>query len=336
MIGEHIHLKVLSEKFPRYLSLAPLVEVETDEGPDALYRLELYDRRVDGADLPVLGLFAGVHGLEFVGVRILVAFVEHLMNQVQWNAGVAKTLRNVRIVGIPVVNPSGFVAHRRSNGNGVDLMRNAPVAGAHPKLLVGGQGLSRRLPYYKGDGAMELEAATMVRFVEDELWPAPFSLSLDLHSGFGVKDFLWTPYARQYGYPPTWGEYIQLKAVLKSSLKYFKYKLEPQSAYYCADGDLWDHLYDRHLAHADYQAGQFLPLTLEVGTWRYVKKFPLTGLRLWNYFNPGLPDPFRKVVHQHLPLLTLLTNVVANHERVFRYRGLDVDDDERERPRRWS
>lgn len=47
---------------------------------------------------------------------------------------------------------------------------------------------------------------------------------------------------------------------------------EPQSQQYLTHGDLWDHLYLRALT--GHPGHLFLPLTLEMGSWLWVKKNP--------------------------------------------------------------
>lgn len=318
MIAEHVHLKVLAEKHPRYFSIEPLAYIKTKRGDEPIFAYQLYDHKIAKPEtLPVLGLFAGVHGLEFIGVRILLSFLEHLTHQIQWNGHLKYMLKQIRIVGIPIVNPAGFIATTRANANGVDLMRNAPVTGPKPFFLVGGHRFSAKLPYYRGNGRLEAESKVLIDFVKEVLWQAPFSISLDLHSGFGGQNYIWTPYAKQFGLPPTWSDFMRIKTVLKDALQYFKYKFKPQSAYYTADGDLWDYMYDQYLLNEGHISGRFLPMTLEVGTWNFIKKAPLSGLRLWNYFNPSRPEGFKKVVQQHIPLLLLLSHITSNWQRIF-------------------
>ena len=63
--------------------------------------------------------------------------------------------------------------------------------------LIGGQRISARLPWYRGcHGApMECESAALCALVESELLGRPFSIAVDCHSGFGLSDRIWFPYA---------------------------------------------------------------------------------------------------------------------------------------------
>jgi hypothetical protein len=42
---------------------------------------------------------------------------------------------------------------------------------------------------------MEKEAQALCRVVDQHLFNSPLSIALDLHSGFGIQDRLWFPYA---------------------------------------------------------------------------------------------------------------------------------------------
>jgi hypothetical protein len=288
--------------------------VATRGGLEPLYVFEMCDAGA-AQDLPVLGLFAGVHGIEAIGVKILHRFLDHVLEQTDWNENVRLLLKRVRVVGAPLVNPAGYVAGTRCNGNGVDLMRNAPVESAASYPFVGGQRFSNLLPYFRGNGPFEKENEAVLELVREVLFEAPFAVSLDIHSGFGMEDFLWTPWARAKGFPPHWAEYTRFSEVLDRALKHHIYRFEPQSVNYCTSGDLWDYLFAEANARGDGRL--FLPLTLEVGSWVWLKKSPRSAFRLRSFFNPMQPHRERRVLRRHLPLLNLLVQAVADYERVF-------------------
>ena len=62
-----------------------------------------------------------------------------------------------------------------------------------------------------------------------------------------------------------------------------RYVIEPQSRQYLAHGDLWDHLYLRSRERPE---RVFLPLTLEMGSWIWVKKNPRQLFSRQGIFNP--------------------------------------------------
>lgn len=328
MIAEHQYYEQLARRYPRYFRLQPVAEVETRDGPEPVYRFDLCDIERIPPSAPAFGFFAGVHGIEAIGVKILVTFLDHILEQTDWNEAVRNLLARVRVTGIPIVNPCGFVAGTRCNGNGVDLMRNAPVESEEPARLplIGGHRITPSLPYFRGEGGFETENLEVIRLVEEVLWKAPFSYALDIHSGFGAEDYLWTPYARKKGPPPRWVDYQKISLLLDRTLRNHVYRFEPQSVHYCTHGDLWDYLFDWSVLgvppsrsareDAAAQTHHFLPMTLEVGSWIWLKKSPSKALSVRNFFNPVHPHRERRVLRRHLPLLNFLLHVVADYASV--------------------
>jgi len=266
-------------------------------------------------DVPAVGFFGGVHGLERIGSQVVIAYLHALVTRLRWDASVHALLDQVRLVFMPVVNPGGMLRHTRANPNGVDLMRNAPVDAREPvPLLVGGQRISAGLPWYRGRAGapMEAESAALCALVEAELHGRPFSLALDCHSGFGMRDRVWFPYAHRRTPMPHLAQLHALQATFADSHPHHNYVFEPQSHQYLTHGDLWDHLYLRACA----QPGQvFLPLTLEMGSWLWVKKNPRQLFSRRGIFNPLIAHRHQRVLRQHLPLLDFLTRATAAWQR---------------------
>lgn len=273
-------------------------------------------------DAPVLLVVGGVHGLERIGTEVAIAYLQTLVAQLEWDEVLHHALGHCRILIVPLVNPVGMASHRRSNGRGVDLMRNAPVhpaGGGTP--LVGGHRISPRLPWYMGqEGApMEAEAAALAGYVERETFGSRFAIVLDLHSGFGLIDRVWFPYARTRTPLPDLPTIYALKRLLDENLPNHVYRIEPTARVYTIQGDLWDHLYDRRRAVGAAQTrgpdgrsygaggpGVLLPLTLEMGSWTWVRKNPLQLATPLGRFNPVKPHRRRRTLRRHLPLLEFL------------------------------
>ena len=129
----------------------------------------------DDPSLPVLGLFGGVHGLEKIGTHIIANYLNVLANRLSWNSSLAKNLEASRIISIPLVNPGGMFLNYRSNPNGVDLMRNAPVQSMDRiSSIISGQSWSRHLPWFRGNPEnMELENKVLEKFVKTHMFNAP-------------------------------------------------------------------------------------------------------------------------------------------------------------------
>ncbi|HSV70087.1 MAG TPA: M14 family zinc carboxypeptidase [Methylibium sp.] len=263
--------------------------------------------------LPAVGFFGGVHGLERIGAEVVIAYLASLVRRLRWDVTLARQLESLRLVFMPVVNPGGLWRGTRANPQGVDLMRNAPVDAVDPvPFLVGGQRLSAALPWYRGPAGapMQAESAALCAVVERELLPRPFALALDCHSGFGVHDRLWFPYAYTARPIAHLAEVHALGEILDDTQPHHRYVLEPQSHQYLAHGDLWDHLYRR--------AGDgrvFLPLTLEMGSWLWVRKNPRQLLSRHGIFNPLIAHRQQRVLRRHMACLDFLVRAACSHER---------------------
>lgn len=255
-------------------------------------------------EAPTVGFFGGVHGLERIGTRVLIAYLHTIESLLRWDEGFAQQLEKIRIVFMPLVNPSGMYLRRRSNFNGVDLMRNAPIEADIKSrwVLVGGHRISNRLPWYRGaEGAeMEPEAQALCQFVRKWILPSKFALSLDVHSGFGTVDRLWFPYARSKGPFPHLSEAHSFKKLLDETYPNHIYCVEPQSAQYTTHGDLWDFMYEESVKTPD---RTYIPWALELGSWLWVKKNPKQLFTVVGAFNPLIQHRYQRILRRHLLLL---------------------------------
>jgi hypothetical protein len=261
---------------------------------------------------PVFFLTGGVHGLERIGSRVILSYLKTLINLARWDHSTRQLLDRVRFSVVPIINPIGMYLGRRSNGQGVDLMRNAPVE-ADPGGrvgIVGGHRISNKLPWYRGpEGApMEPESTALVNYFEEKFSKSESVIALDMHSGFGAVDRLWFPYARTTAPFPGIKEVYQLIQNLDSVYPHHIYKVEPQSANYTTHGDLWDYLYDRRKTAL---GSTFIPLTLELGSWSWIKKNPRQLFSAIGVFNPLLPHRTSRILRRHLHLLDFMLRAAA-------------------------
>jgi hypothetical protein len=266
-------------------------------------------------DAPAVGFFGGVHGLERIGAQVAIAYLRSLVMRLAWDETLHRQLETMRLVFMPLVNPGGTWLGTRANPNGVDLMRNAPVESKERvPYLIGGQRISANLPWYRGAAGepMECESAALCALVETELLGRPLSVAVDCHSGFGLTDRIWFPYAHTARPIGNLAEMHALCEILDQSLLHHRYKLEPQSRQYLAHGDLWDHLY----RGAEHRSGSvFLPVTLEMGSWLWVKKNPRQLFSRHGIFNPVIEHRHQRVLRQHIAWLDFITRAVGSHER---------------------
>ncbi|MBV8380289.1 MAG: zinc carboxypeptidase [Paucibacter sp.] len=261
--------------------------------------------------VPAIGFFGGVHGLERIGAEVVLAYLAQIISRLRWDAGLHWLLDSLRIVFMPLVNPGGMLRGTRANPQGVDLMRNAPIEAADAAPLVGGQRLAAWLPWYRGaaGGGMQPESQALCGLVERELLTHSRAIAIDCHSGFGLRDRIWFPYAHTARPVQHLAEIHALCELLDETHAQHRYVFEPQSRQYLTHGDLWDHLYLKACA----EPGRvLLPLTLEMGSWLWVKKNPRQLFSRLGLFNPGLPHRRARVLRQHLGWLDFMTRAAAS------------------------
>lgn len=264
-------------------------------------------------DLPAVGFFGGVHGLERIGSAVVLSYLRNLSSRLRWDRLLHFKLESVRLVFMPIVNPGGMWCGTRANPSGVDLMRNAPVdAEESPPFLLGGHRFGARLPWYRGaaGAAMEDEAAALCRIVDEELLVRDFSIALDCHSGFGILDRIWFPYACSRRPIRDLAELHALNEIFEQMHPHHRYVFEPQSRQYLAHGDLWDFLYRR----AELAQGKLLlPLTLEMGSWMWVKKNPRQLFSRHGIFNPLIEHRQQRVLRRHFAWFDFIVRAATSH-----------------------
>ena len=257
-------------------------------------------------DVPVLAFFGGVHGLEKIGSQVILSYLETISHLLDWDQEFLARLEKSRLIFIPIVNPVGVYMGTRCNGNGVDLMRNAPIEGEGVTRIFSGQCISPHLPWYRGDPLnMEKEALAVCRVVEQQLFNAPLSIAFDLHSGFGLNDRLWFPYASSKTPFAFLAEIYALKVQLDRCYQHHIYKIEPTSQEYMINGDLWDYLFDEFKLQNN-EERVFLPLTLEMGSWLWLRKSPLHLFSRHGLFHPLLPHRQQRIFRRHFALFDFL------------------------------
>ncbi len=289
---------------------------------------------------PVLGIVAGVHGLERIGSEVCMSLLNHFVQTMAWDRQMQAVLQRIRIFFIPTINPYGIKYRTRSNQNGIDLMRNAPVeAEGAVSFLVGGHRHSPRLPWFRGrEQQMEIESSALVAEVERQISHSVCSFILDIHSGFGGQDRLWFPFAKSTKPYQDLSLVWAFKKLFEGVHPFHFYKIEPQSINYTTHGDLWDYLYLRHEKHAlhvpelakEYQqekhnltelisqgkdfAGPFLPICLEMGSWMWLKKNPLQIFSALGPFNPIKRHRHQRVLRRHKSLFEFLIRMMNNYD----------------------
>lgn len=294
------------------LTCTTLCQIPYQNQSIPIYELSLGNR---AADLPSITFIGGVHGLERIGTQLVISFLETLLQRLRWDFTLEDALKRVRINFLPLVNPVGMISHTRANGEGVDLMRNAPIDSNEKTVwLAGGHRISPLIPWYRGpiDQPMQTEAQILCDYIRGAVFSSPFSLVLDCHSGFGYHNQIWFPYAKSRVEPiKHLGEVYFLRKLLFQTYPYQNYRFEPQSQHYLTHGDLWDFLYLESLNNGNF----FLPLTLEMGSWRWIRKNPLQLRRLLGLFHPIKPHRINRVLRGHLMLMDFLIHATLSYQK---------------------
>jgi hypothetical protein len=308
-VPELVEVERLAEAHSKFVRVENLGSVSTGNTNFPLLGLVIGS---SDPTAPTCAFFAGVHGLERVGSHVLLAFLKTLFTKRVWDSQWEHFFEHTRLVTIPVVNPTGFALNSRSNARGVDLMRNSPVE-AKGKLFLGlsGQNWSPKLPWYRGHEGLEIESQAVGDFVARHLHKSKVAVSLDLHSGFGMRDRLWFPWAHSPEPFPHFDALQRLIHLFENTYPYHVYKIEPQHHSYMTHGDLWDWCYQRQ--QLENPKATFLPFTLEMGSWMWVKKNPWQLFTAEGIFNPVKKHRYARTMRRHLHLMEFLLRSVHSY-----------------------
>lgn len=309
-IPELLELEGLIRQYPQHLNVRTETMLECAAQQLPLYSLTL---GASATNAPTLLLTGGIHGIERIGSQVLIAWLHTFLERLQWDGHLQQLLAQIQLVVLPILNPVGMYLNQRANGNGVDLNRNAPIdAEGRVPLLGGGHRLGPFLPWYRGRkrGQMEAENIALEQVIQRQVFNRPFAAVLDLHSGFGMHDRLWIPHAYRKKAIGNIADYVAMKMLWERSYPNHTYVFEPQSMHYLSHGDLWDYFYYQSRAQ---QQAYFLPLTLEMGSWLWVKKSPRQLLNMAGLFNPQIQHRHTRVLRRHIVLLDFLLAATLNY-----------------------
>lgn len=307
---EMTDLEGLIESFGKFARARVVAEVTHKDKTFPLHALSLGS---SDPKAPVVGFFAGAHGLEKIGSEVVLAYMHTILELLRWDHHFQDRLKNSRLVFMPIVNPIGVVNRTRSNGNGVDLIRNSPLdAEEAGGPFYRGHRISPRLPWYRGalGAEMEVETKALLEVVETEILSSTHALAVDVHSGFGAQDRFWFPYAHSRRPFPYLSEAFALKQLLDQSYPHHFYAFEPMSRQYTIHGDPWDFVFEQNRNRSG--SGFFVPFTLEMGSWTWMKKNPMQIFNKNGVFDPILPHRRRRILRRHLGLFDFLHRAVLS------------------------
>lgn len=311
-LPELIEIESLIAKLDKSARVRVLAEIPYKNLIFPIYAIEM---GVDDVTAPCFTMVGGVHGLERIGSMVVTSTLATTIELLSWDKTLRDQLKQSRLIFIPLLNPVGMYRRSRSNGGGVDLMRNAPVYSEEATwFLYGGHRLSAKMPFYRGalaDG-MEKENQVLCDFISERVFPSVRSICLDVHSGFGSTDRLWFPYARTKKPFPYFVEAYAFSRLMNKTYPHHVYSVEPQSIQYTTHGDLWDYLFDMHYLNKKDQF--FLPLTLELGSWKWVRKNPKQIFDILGIYNPILPHRKARVLRDQKTFMDFLHRAILSDE----------------------
>jgi hypothetical protein len=263
-------------------------------------------------EAPVVFLIGGVHGIERIGADLCMSLLQSTIQKLVWDQAFRNLTEKIRLVFIPLLNPAGYYFFMRCNANGVDLMRNAPVdAEEKVPFLLGGHRYSKLLPWYRGhDTQVEIENQVLFQKFLSECGKSQCVVSVDFHSGFGFKDRLWFPFSKTkvpFAHLPEMHSFSDL---FLQTYPYHIYKIEPQSHGYLLHGDVWDYLYQQFKQN---NSSVYLPLTLEMGSWTWVKKNPLQIITKHGLFNPIKDHRIKRTYRRHHILFDFILRALFSY-----------------------
>ncbi len=276
------------------------------------YRLQYYSIGTENPTAPVTLIIGGVHGLEKIGSDLVQSYFESFLETLKWDASLNHLLSETRLIFLPLLNPTGYFEGTRSNFHGVDLMRNSPIDAVDKTIIgVSGQNWSSKLPWFRGNPKdPEIENKFLFECFQKEAEQSQSVISIDCHSGFGFRDRIWFPYSFKKEPFEKLPELHALIEIFEKTYPYHVYKIEPQSNGYLINGDIWDYLF------LTYQKvnpnGSFIPITLEMGSWNWVKKNPLQIFSKWGAFNPIKSHRKLRTFRRHVLLFQFLIRIQQN------------------------
>jgi hypothetical protein len=303
---EMTDLESLIQNFGAHARTRQVAEVQHKDKTYPLYSLTIGST---DPKAPSIGIFAGAHGLEKIGSEVVLAYMKTILELSRWDKQFQYKMENSRLVFMPIVNPVGIVNRTRSNGNGVDLIRNSPLdgeGGAESGPFYRGHRMTSRLPYYRGPlgSEMEVEIKAVLEVVRNELLTSEVSFAVDVHSGFGARDRFWFPYAHTRKPFPLLAEAYNLKKIFDRSYPNHPYVFEPMSRQYTIHGDPWDWIFEENRKQSSH--GIFIPFCLEMGSWTWLKKNPMQIFNKGGVFNPIRPHRRSRILRRHITLFDFL------------------------------
>lgn len=314
MISELEKLFRLTDKSTFLKNHLEMIELNRVNDSKNHYPLYAFSVGSKNPEAPVVLITGGFHGIERIGAQLAWSLLKTTLDKLIWDESLQEVFHKIRLVTIPLVNPTGYYNFKRCNYNGVDLMRNSPTQAIQKApLLLGGHRYSNKLPWFRGEpNKFEIENLSLIEVFNSKVIQSSCVISLDLHSGFGMRDRLWFPFSYTDEPFNHLAEMYKFSHLLNQTHPYHVYKIEPQSDGYLLSGDMWDYLYLEYLNKNP--QGVYLPMTLEMGSWNWVRKNPLQMFSREGVFNPIKEHRIKRTFRRHYLLYDFIIHALySNH-----------------------
>ena len=132
-------------------------------------------------------------------------------------------------------------------------MRNASLNSSEKvALMLGGLPIRQRLPWYRrvSDEPTEADTQALSIVAQQETMSREFSIALDSHSGFDLKDRIWFSCSHSRTPIPQLPEILALKDLFNQTYRDHNYLFEVFEAknnQHLTHGDLWDYFYCKRM-----------------------------------------------------------------------------------------
>ncbi len=139
----------LAQARDRKADISSLENIGYSLGKRPLQALKISDNLKSEGKRPAVLFISLIHGLEIIGLEVLMGLMNKLINDYQKNAYITYLVKNRDAWFIPVANPDAMAHRQRNNLNGVDLNRNFNVGFSNKGLL----NKWTKWPFYPGTRA---------------------------------------------------------------------------------------------------------------------------------------------------------------------------------------
>ena len=121
------YYQFMQETANNYANICRLINAGTSVQGRPIYFLKITDNPDIEEAEPEFNYLSTIHGDEIVGYDLCIRLIQLLTAEYHTNSRIANLVNNIEIWICPLLNPDGYVLHRRYNAANIDLNRNFPL-----------------------------------------------------------------------------------------------------------------------------------------------------------------------------------------------------------------